>query len=275
MAESMEGSGEYVGHVAKRLTSEEIERMETQNSRLVSEFRANQLEKDAKKYWDIFYKRNDTRFFKDRHWTTREFSELLGLGTESRPNVLLEVGCGVGNFIYPLIEDGLKFRKIFACDLSPRAVELTKKHVLYDPEIMNIFQTDITMDNCFADVDCPINAATLIFVLSAIHPEKFRKVVENLYSILDNGGVVLLRDYGLYDMAQLRFKPGHKISENFYMRQDGTRTYYFTVEEISTLFESVGFKTLTCTYIQRRTVNLKEHIDVPRIFVQGKFEKPQ
>jgi hypothetical protein len=24
-------------------------------------------------------------------------------------------------------------------------------------------------------------------------------------------------------MTQLRFKPGHKISENFYMRQDGTR----------------------------------------------------
>lgn len=94
-----------------------------------------------------------------------------------------------------------------------------------------------------------------------------------MYSVLDNGGVVLFRDYGLYDMAQLRFKPGHKISDNFYMRQDGTRTYYFSIEEISKLFECVGFKTLSCNYVQRRTVNLKEKIDVPRIFVQGKFEK--
>ncbi|XP_053973431.1 tRNA N(3)-methylcytidine methyltransferase METTL6 [Hylaeus volcanicus] len=272
MAESMENS---VGHVAKHLTPKEIERMEAQNSRLVTEFRANQLEKDSKKHWDLFYKRNDTRFFKDRHWTTREFNELMGMATEANPNVLLEVGCGVGNFIYPLIEDGLKFKKIFACDLSPRAVELTKNHALYDPHTMHIFQTDITMENCFADVDCPVNAATLIFVLSAIHPNKFQKVVENLYNILDNKGVVLLRDYGLYDMAQLRFKPGHKISENFYMRQDGTRTYYFSVEEISNLFESIGFKTLTCDYIQRRTINLKENIDVPRVFVQGKFEKSQ
>ncbi|XP_015439539.1 PREDICTED: methyltransferase-like protein 6 [Dufourea novaeangliae] len=274
MADSSESTGEYVSHVARRLTEEEIGKMKTQNSRLVTEFRANQLEQDAKKHWDLFYKRNDTRFFKDRHWTTREFSELLGLGAQEDPKVLLEVGCGVGNFVYPLVEDGLKFKRIFACDLSPRAVELTKSHVLYDPENMRIFQTDVTTEDCFADVDCPVNAATLIFVLSSIHPDKFRRVAENLYNVLDNKGVVLVRDYGRYDMAQLRFKPGHKISENFYMRQDGTRSYYFTTEEVTKLFESAGFRTLTCDYVQRRTVNLKENIDVARIFVQGKFEKP-
>ncbi|XP_076659718.1 tRNA N(3)-cytidine methyltransferase METTL6 [Halictus rubicundus] len=274
MAESIDSNGEYVDHVAKRLTEEEIEKMHSQNSRLVSEFRASQLEKDAKKHWDLFYKRNDTRFFKDRHWTTREFSELLGLGSLEDPKVLLEVGCGVGNFLYPLVEDGLKFKQIFACDLSPRAVDLMKAHASYDPETMKIFQADVTTEECFADVNFPVNAATLIFVLSAIHPEKFRRVVENMYKILDNKGVVLLRDYGRYDMAQLRFKPGHKISENFYMRQDGTRSYYFTTKEVVELFESVGFNTLTCDYVKRRTINVKENIDVERIFVQGKFEKP-
>lgn len=154
MAESMEGSSEYVGHVARQLTQEEIEKIRAQDSRLVSVFRADQLEKDAKKHWDLFYKRNDTRFFKDRHWTTREFNELLGLGIQENKNVLLEVGCGVGNFLYPLIEDGLKFRKIFACDLSPRAVELTKSHKLYNSEKMKIFQADVTTENCFCHVDC-------------------------------------------------------------------------------------------------------------------------
>lgn len=51
------------------------------------------------------------------------------------------------------------------------------------------------------------------------------------------------------------------------------RSYYFSKEEVSSLFESVGFEILTCNYIQRRTINLKERIDVPRIFVQGKFKK--
>lgn len=113
------------GHVAKQLTKDELDKMLAQNSRLVSEYRAQQLEIDAKKHWDLFYKRNDTRFFKDRHWTTREFEELLDCGnTDGRS--ILEVGCGVGNLIYPLIEDGLKFNRIFACDLSPRAVDFVK-----------------------------------------------------------------------------------------------------------------------------------------------------
>lgn len=118
------GLPSHVGHTAKRLTPAEMDRIRAQNSRLVSEFRAIQLERDAKKHWDLFYKRNDTRFFKDRHWTTREFDELLGAAGDR--NHLLEVGCGVGNLIYPLMEDGLKFRRIFACDLSTRAIELLK-----------------------------------------------------------------------------------------------------------------------------------------------------
>lgn len=120
-------------HVAKGLTRDEEEKMAAQNTRLVPQFKAEKLEMDCKKHWDLFYKRNDTRFFKDRHWTTREFEELLGAGLSSSSNgnaagggVLLEIGCGVGNLIFPLIEDGLQFKKIFACDLSSRAIELLK-----------------------------------------------------------------------------------------------------------------------------------------------------
>ncbi|CAG5098075.1 Similar to Mettl6: tRNA N(3)-methylcytidine methyltransferase METTL6 (Mus musculus) [Cotesia congregata] len=218
------------GHMAKQLTPEELDKMRAQNSRLVPENRALLLEKDAKKYWDLFYKRNDTRFFKDRHWTTREFEELANRGGS-----IFEVGCGVGNLIYPLLEDGLNFKRIYVCDLSPRAIDFVKSHSLYNENKIKAFQTDITTDNY---------------------------------------GVLLFRDYGLYDMAQLRFKPGNKIAENFYMRQDGTRSYYFSVEELQKIFESAGFETITCEYVHRRTVNVKEKVDVPRIFVQAKFRKP-
>ena len=65
-------------HLYSRLEPDHIELLEKQNSRLVTEFRAQKLEAEARKSWDLFYKRNQNRFFKDRHWTTREFQELLG-----------------------------------------------------------------------------------------------------------------------------------------------------------------------------------------------------
>lgn len=55
--------------------------------------------------------------------------------------------------------------------------------------------------------------------------------------------MVLLRDYGIYDHAMLRFAPGHKISENFYVRQDGTRAYYFS-EGTNLFFEHINMDTI-------------------------------
>lgn len=268
--------GDVVTSGVKVLTDEERARLEEQNKRMVSEFQARKLETEARKHWDLFYKRNETRFFKDRHWTTREFEELLASDSQSEEvKTMLEVGCGVGNLVFPLIEDGHRDYFIYACDLSPRAVELVKQHNLYDEQYMKAFPCDITTEEVFGTLaEGTLDIATLIFVLSAIHPEKFRAVVGNIFRLMKPGGMVLFRDYGLYDMAQLRFKPGNKIGENFYMRQDGTRSYYFAEQEVGDLFREAGFEVVVNSYIHRRTINPKENIDVPRIFVQAKFRKP-
>lgn len=60
----------------RALTEEEKIKLED-DSKIVSKFKQNKLEKEAHKNWDLFYKRNATNFFKDRHWTTAEFKELL------------------------------------------------------------------------------------------------------------------------------------------------------------------------------------------------------
>lgn len=272
----------------KVLSTEEDELLAKQNSRLVSQFKANQLELNARKNWDLFYKRNDTRFFRDRHWTTREFSELISpndmaisiehpkQNVKCTKRTLLEVGCGVGNFIFPLIED--KFNEnyfIYACDFSERAINFVKQNPLYDETMIKAFQCDITIDTIFNEIaNNSLDIISMIFVLSAIHPKKFAKVLMNLYRLLKPGAMLLFRDYGRYDMAQIRFKAGNKIADNFYVRQDGTRSYYFTIDEIEAMADECGFDVVVNEYIYRKTINIKENIDKDRIFVQSKLRKP-
>lgn len=48
--------------------------------------------------------------------------------------------------------------------------------------------------------------------------------------MLKKGGVLLFRDYAEGDMAQVRFESEgvSKIADNFHVRGDGTRAYYFS-----------------------------------------------
>lgn len=55
---------------------------------------------------------------------------LSGLQFESQRLVLLEAGCGVGNCIFPLLEEDRNIF-VYACDFSPRAVEFVKVRISF------------------------------------------------------------------------------------------------------------------------------------------------
>ncbi|CAM5092679.1 unnamed protein product [Eretmochelys imbricata] len=262
------------GHSARTLSPEEAEKL-ARDQVLVSDFKKLKLEKEAQKNWDLFYKRNSTNFFKDRHWTTREFEDLKACREfEDQKLTILEAGCGVGNCLFPLLEEDLNIFA-YACDFSLRAVEYIKKNALYNIERCKVFQCDLTKDDLLENIPADsVDVVTLIFVLSAIHPDKMHLALQNIYKILKPGKCVLFRDYGLYDHAMLRFKSGSKLGENFYVRQDGTRSYFFTDEFLSHLFKAVGYEQVVNEYVLRETVNRKEGLRVPRVFLQSKFRKP-
>jgi SAM-dependent methyltransferase len=104
--------------------------------------------------WDAFYARNEKRFFKDRHWLLTEFPEFLstvGDGAESagRRRVVLEVGCGVGNTVFPLLahckRNGINDVFVYCCDYSSTAIELVRAHDDYDTSMCHAFVWDITV----------------------------------------------------------------------------------------------------------------------------------
>ena len=205
-----------------------VELARVQNEAPMRPFLQQKLEKEAQRNWDLFYKRNVTHFFKDRHWIANAFPQIkaaenpeaekvfvcvclcvclcvcvcvcvcvfgsvcsvcclsVSLSVPVRPlclsltpsltytqthihthtplslslslslsysltlplffvfalsmgfqekltfivihhsqKVLLEAGCGVGNTVFPLLEQCPSLF-IYACDFSPRAVDLVQ-----------------------------------------------------------------------------------------------------------------------------------------------------
>ncbi|KAG0174097.1 Methyltransferase-like protein 6 [Apophysomyces sp. BC1034] len=241
----------------------------------VPSFWVNKYKKEASKNWDLFYKRNTTKFFKDRHWTDREFEELSFSESQGK-QTLLEIGCGVGNFVFPALEDN-KNLFIYACDFSKRAVEMVQSNEQYDESRCKAFTCDLTKDRLTDHIPpASLDLVSAIFVLSAIPREKQATAIQNVFEVLKPGGCVLFRDYGLYDEAQIKFSAASdkKLDDNLYVRQDGTLSYFFSLEDLQSRFEAEGFKTIRNEYIYRETNNRRLDLSIDRIFAQAKFQKP-
>ena len=132
--------------------------------------------------------------------------------------------------------------------------------------------SDITSDNPPPNIPPnSIDVCTCIFVLSAVNPSKWEAAVRNFASLLKPGGILLFRDYGRYDLTQLRLKGGRLLEDNFYIRGDGTRVYFFTQEEINGIFGE-RFKVLANDVDRRLLVNRARKVKMHRIWVQAKLE---
>ncbi|XP_053425769.1 tRNA N(3)-methylcytidine methyltransferase METTL2A isoform X2 [Nycticebus coucang] len=189
---------------------------------------------------------------------------------------ILEVGCGVGNTVFPILQtnnDPGLF--VYCCDFSSTAVDLVQTNSEYDPSRCFAFVHDL----CDEEKSYPVptdslDIIILIFVLSAIVPDKMQKVINTLSRLLKPGGMMLLRDYGRYDMAQLRFKKGQCLSGNFYVRGDGTRVYFFTQDELDTLFTTAGLEKVQNLVDRRLQVNRGKQLTMYRVWIQCKYRKP-
>eukprot|EP01147_Barroeca_monosierra_P004370 gene4370-6657_t len=279
-----------------------------QRENAVSEDDKERYNNNPGSFWESFYSTHENKFFKNRQWLFTEFPQLMDpcskwptyrcddepsdaewisqtkdtrrwrASTGSHVRVL-EVGCGAGNTVFPLLTNNPdpKFF-VYACDYAPTAVELVKSHSEYKPTRCHAFVCDIAND----EIGLPpssLDAIILIFVLSALHPQEYVMTQSlclyetQLNQCLKPGGFITFRDYGRHDLAQLRLKTGRYLDENFYIRGDGTRVYFYSQEDIRELMSEENLVEEQNKFDRRLIVNRAKRVTMQRVWLQCKYKK--
>ena len=192
--------------------------------------------------------------------------------------LLVDIGCGVGNTVLPLLETHPGLHAV-ALDFARSGIEFLRQSDAYERHAGRVYA------DVFDGTSDPVPQAVrdaggadlviLLFCLSAIPQEKQQRTVATAAACLRRGGRLLFRDYGRYDLAQLRFKgKQNKLDQNWYVRSDGTCSYFFALEEVDGLCRGAGLRKVELGYIRRRFENRQKNEERRRVWVHAKYEKP-
>jgi methyltransferase-like protein 6 len=130
-------------------------------------------------------------------------------------------------------------------------------------------------DNPYGIVPTPGTAdyVLCLFVLSAITPELQSRAVKRLGELLRPGGQLLFRDYCASDQAASRFKQRSDISDDYYVRKDGTLSYFFDENTLAAVFEGAGLRCVDTRQVERTVVNRKEGKEMDRVWIQVIYQR--
>ncbi|KAK4499848.1 hypothetical protein PRZ48_008034 [Zasmidium cellare] len=272
-----------------------------QRENQVSDFDKKRFNDKPEKWWDRFYGNNNANFFKDRKWLVQEFPILGEVTREDYgPVNVLEVGAGAGNTAFPILAMNKNpHLKLHAYDYSKKAIDIIREQTAYQNQTtLQADVWDVAGPELPPDVEAgSADVVLMIFIFSALSPDQWPTAVSNLFKLLKPGGEILFRDYGRGDLAQVRFKKGRYLDENFYVRGDGTRVYFFEEDELRDIWggrppsdgtegegdqgpavkgsSSDSFDIVNLAVDRRMLVNRQRKLKMYRCWMQGRFRKPQ
>jgi hypothetical protein len=235
--------------------------------------------------WQVFFGSHSTgQIYKPRRYICKEFGNYFD---QSHVKSILEVGCGYGCTMFPLLEQ-YTFQ-IVATDYATKALDILQEHPLYDPSRIACEAWDITLapsESLFLPEQSFGNAMILcIFALSAVLPQYHLQCFLHMKQILEDAKqkdkksmaleqdyCILFRDYAIYDMTMFRHKL--RFHEYGYQRHDGTYCYYFDVDYMNRISTEAGLEIRELHYATVINKNRKTKQELHRVFLHGVFALP-
>lgn len=146
---------------------------------------------------------------------------LLG---DVRGKVVLDLGCGTGENIIPLIERGAH---VIGIDISPDLVVLAQERV----KAANL-QATIQVGSAY-ETGLPDGSVNVIFCMSLIHHLEIARVRDEMRRILTHDGSIILKE-------PIRFSPGYDRLRNLLPSRDNISEYEhpITRDELSVMMQS-------------------------------------
>lgn len=228
---------------------------------------------EEERLWDDFFSNHlSGQMYKPRRYVYEEFGKYFQ--TACKDNIedfidIIEVGCGHGSTIFPLLKEAPNARFV-GTDFSSKALEIFRSNALFDETRVELFQWDVCKEPT-SSFRQRFDVVLAIFVLSALRSSEHEVAFQHLNSILKMGGIFCFRDYARYDMTMYRHQS--RIGENLFRRGDGTLAYYFDFEEIRDLCHRCGFEILENYYATVKNINRRKKIELNRVFLHVVMRK--
>lgn len=303
-------------HLCKREQKGERRQRRHEKTKLRRASQAEQIERyarppetavEAAARWDAFYL-TKSALYKDRHLLRSQLLDAVSPSVAADPSVhvpplnaqtpsdphiqdtlLVEVGCGAGASVYPLLRANPRLH-IIAFDISEQAILSLRRSPEYSPHRVTAFVADVSRSESFLPALFNVqplgaNFVTAVWTLSALPCHSQLRAAKALASALAPGGTLYIRDYAHGDMREHRFaEAGRRVNSavdtdgvseesRLFLRGDGTYAYFFTTEEIRTMLTVHGLHCVSCVYEERTVHNRKLNTSMRRRWVVGHFQK--
>ncbi|XP_063500792.1 tRNA N(3)-methylcytidine methyltransferase METTL8, mitochondrial isoform X3 [Symphalangus syndactylus] len=251
-------------------------------------------EREASKYWDTFYKIHKNKFFKDRNWLLREFPEILPVDQKpeekaresswdhvktSATNCFSRMHC-------PTVpEEKNHYEESSGSSEGQSKTESDFSNLDSEKHKKGPMKTGLYPGSnaTFRILEVGCGAGNSVFpILNTLHHTRpteqpsvlplFMMYVMMAYLTLFQMGSWM--SFSLSLCSLLFILTGHCLSENFYVRGDGTRAYFFTKGELHSMFCKASLDEKQNLVDRRLQVNRKKQVKMHRVWIQGKFQKP-